>query len=121
LKAIRKTRVRTAEAINIVEKKDSRYPQNALPMRFLENHDEKRSLQVFGPEAIEAYATLLFSLPGLPLIYAGQEIGETQAPSLFEKDTLSWEEADSSLFGMYRELIKMRNQYSCLTSKNFTA
>jgi len=69
LKDIRKNKKRTVAAIDLIYEKDKQYPQNVLPMRFLENHDEERSMRVFGPEAIEAYATFLFTIPGLPLIY----------------------------------------------------
>ncbi len=40
--------------------------------RFLENHDEPRSLTIFGPERIEAAATLFTTVPGLRLYYDGQ-------------------------------------------------
>lgn len=119
LKEIRAGKKRTADAIAWVEKKRNHYPVNSLPMRFLENHDEQRSLQVFGVEAIEAYATFLFTVPGIPLIYAGQEFGETKKPSLFEKSTLNWHKADTALTGMYRSLIDLRKDYSCFTNGTF--
>ncbi len=120
MKDIRKKEKRTAEILKVVSAMDSLYPQNALPMRFLENHDEKRSLKMFGPAAIEAYATLLFTVPGIPLIYAGQEIGEIEKPSLFEKSTLKWEKGDTALQNMYKSLIQLRKQHSCFTNGNYT-
>ena len=119
LKAIRNGKKRTVDIVNLVAEKDARYPKNALPMRFLENHDEQRSLHEFGAAAIEAYATLLFTLPGIPLIYAGQEIGETEKPSLFDKSELSWQDADQSLLEMYRNLIQLRKQNACFTEGSF--
>ena len=120
LKDIREGKKKTAEAISLIQGKDSRYPQNSLPMRFLENHDEQRSLHVFGKEAVEAYATFIFMVPGIPLIYAGQEIGEERKPSLFEKSELNWTEADSSLIKMYQSLIRLRKRYSCFTNGTFS-
>ncbi|MCK5078239.1 MAG: alpha-amylase, partial [Calditrichia bacterium] len=70
LRDIRKGKKNSTEAVEYVAQRDGRYPQNSLIMRFLENHDEQRSLNEFGKEAIEAYATFLFTLPGIPLIYA---------------------------------------------------
>lgn len=119
LKEIRSGKKRTVEAVNLIAQKDSLYPRNALPMRFLENHDEQRSLFVFGPQAIEAYATFIFTAPGIPLIYAGQEIGETEKPSLFEKSELHWAEADTALLNMYRSLIRLRKAYGCFTGGDF--
>jgi len=119
LKDIRKGKKRTVAIIDLIAKKDRRYPRNALPMRFLENHDEERSMAVFGPEAIEAYATLLFTLPGIPLIYAGQEIGEMEKPSLFEKSEIHWNDADTTLRNLYKSLIILRKNYSCFTNGKF--
>lgn len=119
LRDIREGKKKTAEAISLIQEKDSRYPQNSLPMRFLENHDEQRSLHTFGEDGIEAYATLIFTAPGIPLIYAGQEIGEKIRPSLFEKSELKWSETDTSLQRMYRNLIQLRKDYSCFTNGSF--
>ncbi len=119
LKDIRNGTKRSGEAVALVAEKDSLYPQHALPMRFLENHDEQRSMQVFGPTAIEAYATFLFTLPGIPLIYAGQEIGEIHRPSLFEKEPIPWDKGDDRLREMYRDLIHMRKSNPVFTQGTF--
>jgi glycosidase len=111
---IRLKNQRTARVLETVQVKSDFYPQNHITMRFLENHDEKRSLKTFGIQAIEAYTTLLFTLPGIPLIYAGQEIGELETPSLFEKTTLEWENGDLQLLEMYKRNIQMRKNYACL-------
>ncbi len=115
LQDIRKGKKKNSTITELIHQRDGKYPKNALPMRFLENHDEERSLSQFGPEAIEAYATLLFTLPGIPLIYAGQEMGEVKKPSLFEKSELDWDLANGNLFRMYRALIQLRKKYSCFT------
>jgi len=119
LKDIRAAKKRTAAAITMIDEKDRRYPQNSLPMRFLENHDEQRSLKEFGPAAIQAYATFIFAAPGIPLIYAGQEIGERRKPSLFEKSEIHWDSTDTALLEMYKNLIGLRKQYSCFTEGRF--
>ncbi|GAB4368290.1 MAG: hypothetical protein Kow0042_09390 [Calditrichia bacterium] len=120
-KDIRKGKKRTMEVVNYITERDRLYPQNALPLRFLENHDEQRSLREFGAQAIEAYATFLFTLPGIPLIYAGQEFGDPGEPEIlkYEPYTLQWISADSSLLSLYRSLIKLRKENSCFTGGNF--
>jgi glycosidase len=119
LNDLRKNNRPTIKSIDLVSKKDKLYPQNALPMRFLENHDEQRSLFQFGPEAIEAYATFIFTIPGIPLLYAGQEIGEIERPSLFEKSVLKWENTDTMLLDLYKGLIQLRKRYSCFIYGKF--
>jgi glycosidase len=55
--------------------------QGALPANrwspFLRNHDQSRTLTVLGGSTARARtaATLLFTLPGLPFMYYGEEIG----------------------------------------------
>jgi glycosidase len=46
---------------------------------FLRNHDQTRTMTVFGGDAARAKAavTLLLTLPGMPFIYYGEEIGMT--------------------------------------------
>jgi len=116
---VRKGKLRTATALSILQEIEQKSPGNHLRLRFLENHDQKRSMEVFGAQAIEAYASLLFTLPGLPLMYAGQEIGEMETPSLFETSTIQWQKGDSALITMYRELIHLRKSTSCLMQGNF--
>jgi cyclomaltodextrinase len=112
---VRQEKRKSSALINLICQRDDKYPQNALPLRFLENHDENRSSYSLGREAIEAYANLLFTLPGIPLLYAGQEMGEVEKPSLFEKSKLDWDSIDLKLFKMYQYLIQLRKQYSCFT------
>ncbi len=119
LREIREGKKEAHEASHLIAEKDARYPRNALPMRFLENHDEQRALSVFGPEAIEVFATFIFTAPGIPLIYAGQEMGAVQKPGLFDKSELNWAEVDTALRGMYRRLIRLRKTYDCFTEGNF--
>ena len=45
-------------------------------MRFLENHDEDRISSVYGSyEKTKPVATAYMLAPGMPMIYAGQEVG----------------------------------------------
>jgi cyclomaltodextrinase len=118
-KEVRQGKRKSSALINLIRQRDGKYPQNALPLRFLENHDENRSSYSLGREAIEAYATLLFTLPGIPLIYAGQEMGEVEKPSLFEKSELDWNSINLKLFIIYQDLIQLRKQYSCFTKGEF--
>ncbi len=53
---------------------------NALVFRFMENNDTRRFIADHTVEQTKMAATLLFSLPGIPMIYNGQEIGSTKHP-----------------------------------------
>ncbi|MDK9700890.1 MAG: alpha-amylase family glycosyl hydrolase [bacterium] len=83
-------------------------------MRFLENHDEQRAVEAFGKEKLPAYIGLIFGLPGVPLLYNGQEIGATYKPSLFEKEPIDWNQVNIVLYTQYKNWIHWRNSLPSL-------
>lgn len=63
------------------------YPQNYDKMRCLENHDQPRICHyVKNRSDLENYTAFLYFLKGSTLIYASQEFGCDETPSLFDKD-----------------------------------
>lgn len=63
------------------------YSQNYDKMRCLENHDQLRICHyVKNRSDLENYTAFLYFLKGSTLIYAGQEFGCDETPSLFDKD-----------------------------------
>lgn len=95
---------------NVIENRQRVYPRGKLPLRFVENHDEKRSASVFGWPGVKPYAGLIFSLPGIPLIYNGQEAAATVKPSLFEQEPIDWHGPNSAQAkSFYTSLVQLRN------------
>jgi glycosidase len=86
------------------------FPANALPLRFVENHDEPRALAVFGRERLAAAAAVAFLSGGLPLVYAGQEIGAVHRPSLFEAEPIDWSRRAGEIETLYRDLIALQRR-----------
>lgn len=63
------------------------YPQNYDKTRCLENHDQPRICHYVKEKSdLENYTAFLYFLKGSTLIYAGQEFGCDETPSLFDKD-----------------------------------
>jgi alpha-amylase len=57
------------------------YPPHALDATFLANHDMIRvATQLGDPQRARLAAALLFTLPGVPFIYYGEEIGLVNGP-----------------------------------------
>ena len=102
-----------ADLWKAVSRIDSLFPPQAMPLRFVENHDQLRSRSVFGEEYY-LYAGMVFTLPGIPLLYNGQEAGETHKPSLFEKEPINWKAADGELYEFYRRMTFLRNNEEIL-------
>jgi cyclomaltodextrinase len=93
-----------------------------LRLRFIENNDLPRFIEIHGLERKKMAAALEFSLPGVPLIYNGQEIGShvypySSAPIFLADKTIQSLDKDS-LFEYYQRLISLRKQYKSLRSIN---
>lgn len=72
-----------------LEQPDKVYPADAYRMTFTSKHDinswQGHNGQHFGA-ALRAMAVLAATLPGMPLIYSGQESGLHKQLAFFEKD-----------------------------------
>ncbi|MFB6078113.1 MAG: alpha-amylase MalA [Halarchaeum sp.] len=89
---------------------ESGFPDHAGFMLYAENHDETRYLVDSGRAAAEAAAGAIFTLPGSPLVYAGQEFGQQG-----RRDTLAWEHADPTLQDHFRALAAARREVDALS------
>ncbi len=73
---------------------DTVYPQDAYRMYFTSNHDENSwngTVEERMGDAGEVMAVLSYTVPGMGLVYSGQEAGLDKRLRFFEKDTISWE------------------------------
>lgn len=97
------------------------YPKNSLRMRFNENHDKERAVKVFGYDGSFITAALITTIPGVPLIYSGQEVGDSVFASLFEKYTIPWEEnfEENEHYRFYKSLFSFRNSNRALIDGSF--
>jgi glycosidase len=91
------------------------YPPGAYRMRFTTNHDENSwagsDVELYGP-AFKAMAVLAATLPGMPLIYGGQESGLDKRIEFFEKDPVQWKNYAYAPF--YASLLKLKHDNQAL-------
>lgn len=91
------------------------YPAHAYRMRFTSNHDENSwhgsDTEHYGP-AFKAMAVLAATLPGMPLIYGGQEGGLDKRLKFFEKDPIDWKNYPYADF--YAGLLKLKHENRAL-------
>ncbi len=105
-----------SEYVDYLHKQDKRFPPSMIPMNFTSNHDEN---SWNGTEfermngAARTFAALTFALPGIPLIYTGQEVGMDHRLEFFVKDTIKWEDNDN-FTEFYSSLIKMRDEHPAM-------
>jgi glycosidase len=73
---------------------ESAYPPDAYRMTYISNHDanawEGTQFENFG-NGLEAAIVLSVVGEGMPLIYNGQEAGNTKRLAFFEKDSIYWQ------------------------------
>ncbi|MGH9445596.1 MAG: alpha-amylase family glycosyl hydrolase, partial [Terriglobia bacterium] len=78
-------------------------------VRFLENHDERRSAAAFGREKLPAVAALTSALPGLRFYHQGQLEGKRlQLPIQLRR--ASHEPVDGQIQELYRKLLRISQE-----------
>ena len=91
------------------------YSSEHILMNFTSNHDENTwagtVFDRYGNGA-KTFAALTYFLPGIPLIYNGQEYGLDKRLAFFEKDFIPKKESD--FFGFYKKLNKLKKENNLL-------
>jgi glycosidase len=104
-----------SELIKLVKNEFDYLPEGASFLNFISNHDEN-SWQGSAIERLhyflEPLTVLTFLLPGIPLIYSGQEAGNYRRLKFFDKDEIEWK--PDKLFTLYKKLIDIRKSNSAL-------
>lgn len=110
------SREKTAQdLINHLDKDKQQYPPNAFRMQFTSNHDENSwNGTVFERlgDGAETFAVLTCLIPDMPLVYTGQEAGNTKRLSFFEKDPVEWK--NYKLFNIYSKLFLLKKNNKAL-------
>ncbi|MBI3307595.1 MAG: alpha-amylase [Candidatus Omnitrophica bacterium] len=102
-----RVRYETASQIQNHLQTEDLYYHRAL--RFIENHDEPRSANVFGPERARATAVILSTVPGMRLFYDGQMEGKTvQLPITLVREPRT--AADGNMVAFYEKLLRAVKQ-----------
>ncbi|MFD0862590.1 alpha-amylase family glycosyl hydrolase [Sungkyunkwania multivorans] len=94
---------------------ESAFPKNAMRMTFVSNHDknawEGTMWEQFG-DGLNAAIVLSVVGEGLPLIYNGQEAGNTRRLAFFEKDPIVWQK--HYIGDLYKELFALLKENTAL-------
>ena len=105
---------RAATAIEATWKEQqAAFPAGTEHMLISDDHDEQRATVRYGEGGALAASALVFTLPGVPLLYNGMEVGDATpsgAPALFEKFHLYWGAAEQrpQYPAFYHALIPLR-------------
>jgi glycosidase len=100
----------TANLDQIVQYTDTAYAATAIKMNFITNHDENTGGSEYARmgDGANTFAVLTYMLPGMPLIYTGQEVGMKKSLLFFDKDTVpSWN--NPTEFAFYQSLNELKH------------
>ncbi len=104
----------------VLKREKYKYPKGAIRLRFTENHDEQRAAKLLTKPQAFAAAVFVNTIPGIPLIYNGQEIGATVKPSLFVRNVIQWQRGDQDYLNLYKMLFALRKSHKVIIDGNFT-
>lgn len=95
------------------------YPDDTYLMNMITNHDlnswEGTEFERLG-NLVDAFAVLSYTLPGMPLIYTGQETGMNRAFEFFEKDKAPDWEPRNEYFDFYQKLNNLKHTQKALNA-----
>ena len=118
--------VRGSKSVSVFDQKLDRerltYPKGSLRLRFISNHDKNivdgPPVKLYTRAGAKAAAVWLFTFPGVPLIYNGDEVGNPKKLSLFDKVDIDWSKG-GEFRELYTKLIRIRNEHRALREGNF--
>lgn len=93
----------------VEQRTETGFPDHAGFMQYLENHDETRYVVECGDAAALAAAGAITTLPGIPMLYAGQELGQRG-----RRDTIAWDHAREEFRDHYERLLALRRERPAL-------
>ena len=112
--------VKHAAAIDsLLAEQAKTYPRDCYLMNMITNHDlnswEGTEFERLG-QLSQAFAVLTYTLPGMPLIYTGQETGMNRAFEFFEKDKAPEWEPRNEYFTFYQKLNNLKHSQEALAA-----
>lgn len=98
-----------------MKKRDTVWQKDDFTMYFTSNHDENSwngtEYERMG-DAVETFAALTYMVPGMPLVYNGQEYDFKERLKFFVKDTIT--KNKGHMYPVYQKLGKLKNENPAL-------
>ncbi|MBP3209224.1 MAG: alpha-glucosidase C-terminal domain-containing protein, partial [Oscillospiraceae bacterium] len=95
---------------------------NTFPMYYLDNHDvnswDRTIDEAFPEDVLPSMYSLIFTLPGIPMIYTGDEIAYNKNIAFMEKDTINWDRTGKDYRDLIKELSLLKTTHKALGSGN---
>lgn len=109
-----------ADIIRLLDKLEAEYPTGSVHMNMVTNHDlnswEGTEFQRYG-KGLGAFAVLSYTLPGIPMMYTGQEVGFNHPFEFFEKDSVQPVYTPNEVTTFYEMLNSLKHTRKALASR----
>jgi cyclomaltodextrinase len=95
------------------------FDDDALVLHFLDNNDTgARFITQYGPELVIPATALLLTIPGIPALFTGEEVGAEYEP-YDEGPPVAWDDPHGFL-PIFQKLTALRSERAALRSKEWT-
>jgi glycosidase len=104
-----------ADLVRLIKSQEAQFPNNSYAIQFTTNHDENSwngSVYERYGDAYNTMNSLMYVLPGMPLIYSGQESGTDHRLEFFEKDPIKWN--NYAMQSYFKQLNEMKHSIKAL-------
>lgn len=109
------------DIFRLLERQEKEYPAGSIHMNMITNHDlnswEGTEFERYGA-GTGAFAVLSYTLPGMPMLYTGQETGFNHPFEFFEHDSIQPDYTANQFTAFYEMLNSLKSSHSALNAGN---
>jgi glycosidase len=98
------------------------YPRGSASILFVENHDKERAINEFGgPQQTKLAAVLTATMPGVPLLYTGTEVGASAGrdATFYTRSPVDFSNDEFGMRSFWTSLLALRARHPALQTGNF--
>ncbi|MBD5370529.1 MAG: alpha-amylase [Bacteroides sp.] len=110
---------RAIDIYELIERQQKEFPDGSIHMNMVTNHDlnswEGTEFERYGA-GVGAFAVLTYTLPGMPMMYTGQEVGFNHPFEFFELDEVQPDYTPNQITTFYEMLNSLKHNHSALNA-----
>ena len=92
-----------------------KYPRKTKVLHFAENHETARATKALGTMDHHLALFTIFTAPGIPMIYCGEELNDPTYMSLYDKTDINWYKIHWPTYNLISKLSRFRTSSPILT------